>query len=67
MQHLASPPFSSLCVLLGYALTIGSHNSKEGPRNLSDVTRNSTGAAFSAYHIPALTEETEGSAAQVIE
>jgi hypothetical protein len=29
-------------VLLGYAVTIGPRNSKEGPRDLSDVTRNST-------------------------
>jgi hypothetical protein len=36
------PHFPSLRVLLGYAVTIGSRNSKEGPRNLSDVTRNST-------------------------
>jgi hypothetical protein len=35
-------PLSSLRVLLGYAVTIGSRNSKEGPRYLSDVTRNST-------------------------
>jgi hypothetical protein len=35
-------PFSSLRVLLGYAITTGSRNSKEGPRDLSDVTRNST-------------------------
>jgi hypothetical protein len=35
-------PLSSLRVLLGYAVTIESRNSKEGPRDLSDVTRKST-------------------------
>jgi hypothetical protein len=33
---------SSLRVLLGYAVTAGSRNSREGPRDLSDVTLNST-------------------------
>jgi hypothetical protein len=36
------PPLSLLRVLLGYAVTAGSRNSKEGPCDLSEVMRNST-------------------------
>jgi hypothetical protein len=59
------PPLPSLHVLLGYAATLGSCNSKEGPRN--SVTSRATvhDAAFSAGRIPALIGETEGSAAPV--
>jgi hypothetical protein len=39
---LPSLPLSSLRVLLGYAVTAQSRSSMEGPRDLSDVTRNST-------------------------
>jgi hypothetical protein len=39
-------PHPSLRVLLGYAVTIWSTNSKEGPRDRSDVTRNSTRRCF---------------------
>jgi hypothetical protein len=42
--HVMPPHPSPLfaLVLLGYAVTIGSRNSKEGPRDLSDIMRNST-------------------------
>jgi hypothetical protein len=39
---LVLPPLPSFRVLLGYAVTIGSRNSNEGLRDLSDVTRKST-------------------------
>jgi hypothetical protein len=45
LSRLASPPFIPLAphrVLLGYAVTTGSRNSKEGPRDLRNVTRNNT-------------------------
>jgi hypothetical protein len=41
-----SPRFASLCVLLGYAISIGSRNNKERPRNLSNITHNSTRRCF---------------------
>jgi hypothetical protein len=40
--YLPFLPLSSLRVLLGYAVTAGSRNSREGPRDLSDVMPNST-------------------------
>jgi hypothetical protein len=42
LPHLPSPRFASHPVLLGYAVATGSRNSKDGPRNLRDVTRNNT-------------------------
>jgi hypothetical protein len=36
------PAHPSRRMLLGYAVTIGSHNSNEGRRDLSDVTRNNS-------------------------
>jgi hypothetical protein len=42
LPPLPSPLFAPHRVLLGYAVTAGSRNSREGPRDLSDVTRNST-------------------------
>jgi hypothetical protein len=36
------PCFAPLRVLLGYAVTTGLLNSKEGPRDLLDVMRNNT-------------------------
>jgi hypothetical protein len=40
LPPLPSPRFASLRVLLGYAVITWSRNSKEGRRDLSDVTRN---------------------------
>jgi hypothetical protein len=42
LPPLPSPLFAPHCALLGYAVTTGSRNNKEGPRDLSDVTRNNT-------------------------
>jgi hypothetical protein len=36
------PPLPSFGMLLGYAVITWSHNSKEGQRDLTDVTRNNT-------------------------
>jgi hypothetical protein len=42
LPPLPSLPLSLLRVLLSYAVTVGSRNSREGPRDLSDVTRSNT-------------------------
>jgi hypothetical protein len=42
LPPLPSPLFTPHHVLLGCTVTTGSHNSKEGPRDLRDITRNNT-------------------------
>jgi hypothetical protein len=42
LPPLSSPRFATHRVLLGYAVTTRSRNSKEVPRDLSDVTRKNT-------------------------
>jgi hypothetical protein len=42
LPHLLSPRFASLRVLLDYAVLAWSRNSKEGRRDLSQVTRNNS-------------------------
>jgi hypothetical protein len=42
LPPLPSPRLAPHRALLGYAVNTGSRNSKEGPRDLRDVTRNNT-------------------------
>jgi hypothetical protein len=42
LHPLPSPLFTPRRALPGYAVTTGSHNNKEGPRDLSDIARNNT-------------------------
>jgi hypothetical protein len=64
LPSLPSPLFAPHSVLLGYMVTTGSRNSKEGPRDLSDVTRNNTQHCVLRMSDSSV-YKTEGSAAPV--
>jgi hypothetical protein len=65
MPPLPFPLFAPHRELLRYAVNTGLRNSKEGPHDLSDVTRNNTQHAFSACQMLGFIRKTEGSAVAV--
>jgi hypothetical protein len=66
MSCLPSLTLSSLRVLLGYAVTAGSRNSREGPPAISDIMRNNTQhCVLRMSDSSVYKRETEGSAVRV--